>query len=73
MTRTPRTLLSTPPQEEAAYHAGLKVGDEAEAMADSGEESIPSEEEKNVIGSPLYMLDMPYNGRIPLPKGSPVP
>ena len=36
----------TLPQEEAAYHAGLKVGDEAEAMADSGEESIPSEEEE---------------------------
>ena len=33
-------------QEEAAYHAGLKVGDEAEAMADSGEESIPSKEEE---------------------------
>ena len=28
---------------------------------------------ENVIGSPLYMLDRPYNGRIPLPKGSPVP
>ena len=36
----------TLPQEEAAYHAGLKRGDEAEAMADSGEESIPSEEEE---------------------------
>ena len=36
----------TLPQEEAAYHASLKVGDKAEAMADSGKESIPSEEEE---------------------------
>ena len=36
----------TLPQEEAAYHTGLKGGDEAEATADSGEESIPSEEEE---------------------------
>ena len=37
----------TLPQEEAAYHAGLKVGDKAEAIADSGDdESMPSEEEE---------------------------